>query len=116
MTDKLSQIKQAAEAKNGLLPCPFCGGRAFTGVDGLSPDFLHHVSCSKCNACVQDCATEAEAIIAWNTRTPTVPALCKAVEEAKKILRFQGDHTSIIGCRRSAKLGLTRIDKLLERV
>ena len=51
-----------------LLPCPFCGGEAHTYKNNL-----WHVACERAhNGCVTMSAfiTEAEAVEAWNTRTP----------------------------------------------
>lgn len=62
----------------GLLPCPFCGEAAkwvrpmgeWTA-NGYGPD-RWRVSCSTANCWAMTPATdtEAEAITAWNTRTP----------------------------------------------
>ena len=49
-----------------LLPCPFCGGEAETW-DGAGP---WHAICKKCGAIGSPCLSEAEAIAAWNNRTP----------------------------------------------
>ena len=51
-----------------LKPCPFCGGEAHTYKNNL-----WHVACERAhNGCVTMSAfiTEAEAVEAWNTRTP----------------------------------------------
>lgn len=65
---------------DALLPCPFCGGCArrvkhSAGLQGTTGyDQWHGVSCASCNACVgasdRRFCTPAEAIAAWNTRTP----------------------------------------------
>lgn len=60
-----------------LLPCPFCGGEAYT----TDSDNKWFVSCHDCYACVGEgydadawpdhmFYSKAEAIAAWNTRAP----------------------------------------------
>ena len=120
--------------KTELLPCPFCGGQAELQNNGSiwCENAGNTERC--CNATMLYPAgymantpkeitkdIKKRSIAAWNKRTPAVPALIqmveardKVLEEAKKILRFQGDHTSVIDCRRSAKLGLARINKIRE--
>ena len=53
---------------NKLAPCPFCGGDANSyGVSsGLQQEYYIH--CKNCSSSSKWCATEAEAIKAWNTR------------------------------------------------
>lgn len=63
-----------------LMPCPFCGGNArkvkhSAGSPGTTGyDRWHGVACAGCNACVgardRRFRTSADAIAAWNTRTP----------------------------------------------
>ena len=61
-----------------LLPCPFCGGRAYIGQTKKSLYLQYTVSCgnSRCiahglsNPFVTHYLTENDAIKAWNTRTP----------------------------------------------
>ncbi|WP_424140903.1 Lar family restriction alleviation protein, partial [Roseomonas chloroacetimidivorans] len=72
-----------------LASCPFCGGEAFSHaiephshgpVASFMPDHpgSGYVECMGCSAGIAE-ATEAEAIAAWNRRTPTPSA---AVEQA----------------------------------
>ncbi len=49
-----------------LKPCPFCGSDSITNHDTL---IGYSVGCDKCGAVAAHCATEAESISAWNTRT-----------------------------------------------
>lgn len=55
-----------------LLPCPFCGGKAF--VSARLPYFCEPatvaVVCEDCNASSKHKIKEEDAIKAWNTRTP----------------------------------------------
>ena len=55
-----------------LLPCPFCGGDAFTGETLTS---LYVVLCRGCGAETGAWDTEAEAIAAWNQRSYTTVEL-----------------------------------------
>ena len=55
-------------AMTELLPCPFCGGEA--QVRGSFMDGFRVECCGLCFASTQRYRTEAEAIEAWNTRTP----------------------------------------------
>ena len=55
-----------------LLPCPFCGGDAFTGETLTS---LYVVLCRGCGAETGAWDTEAEAIAAWNQRVDTEAAM-----------------------------------------
>lgn len=72
-----------------LKPCPFCGGEAkvLSGVpDGV---FVQHICGWEGFASEMfgyRCSTEAEAIVAWNRRSPD-PALVKALEAASHALR-----------------------------
>ena len=52
-----------------LLPCPFCGGKAevVTGLIGGYNVACMRVDCDL-SPITRGCATEAEAITAWNTR------------------------------------------------
>ena len=60
-----------------LLPCPFCGGGAVilrrTLGDGWGDLYL--ATCQKCSAEGLGSSNEAEAIAAWNRRTPQPDAL-----------------------------------------
>lgn len=49
-----------------LKPCPFCGGEAFVNFphDGSNP----FVMCKSGDGAGRQCASEAEAVTAWNTR------------------------------------------------
>ena len=92
MTDKLTKIKAAA--KNGFLPCLFCGKpdakiiKNQIDSDLLGPDKNLHfrARCEYCGAQTTTYKTSAAAIAAWNTRTPAVPALCEALEVAMALL------------------------------
>ena len=54
-----------------LLPCPFCGGKAYDHAGMLIGGKKEsvHIICETCGAKVYG-VTEAKAIEAWNTRTP----------------------------------------------
>jgi Lar family restriction alleviation protein len=70
--DKASQAFEEGE----LLPCPFCGGEAITNYKrfyGLKPIIRFGVSCQgDCGIFLDERAkSEAEAIAAWNRRTPS---------------------------------------------
>ncbi len=95
--NQIQAYRQAAEAKNGLLPCPFCGGGAELG-DGRFHDWK--VNCEKCWAEITHVDHDT-VIKLWNTRTPAIPALCEALEYA---LRFKGTLCDI----------QPEIDKILE--
>lgn len=49
-----------------LKPCPFCGSDSITNHDTF---IGYSVGCDKCGAVAAHCATKAESISAWNTRT-----------------------------------------------
>lgn len=53
--------------RTDLKPCPFCGGEANVKM-WCEPDTPYLVMCESCKASVNDYATEAEAIEAWNRR------------------------------------------------
>src|SRR5690242_8578770 len=57
--------------KDQLLACPFCGGEAMSIADWSwhEGEESHMVACKFCGGNVY-CDNEAEAITAWNTRTP----------------------------------------------
>jgi Lar family restriction alleviation protein len=57
---------------SALLPCPLCGGEASIGHIGERPRDAYIVDCP-CGASI-DGKTEAEAIAAWNRRTPPAGA------------------------------------------
>ena len=49
-----------------ILPCPFCGGEA-----EIRTNFVHHFAiCKECNTVSDYMNSKAEAIAAWNRRTP----------------------------------------------
>lgn len=56
--------------KDGLLPCPFCGGEAY--INSESGAWPHGVYCMQCGVCVKSCLHEDEgvkdAIARWNKR------------------------------------------------
>ena len=54
-------------ATEELKPCPFCGGEA----EIVGDDYMEWIAeCVECCASSMTYATEAEAVEAWNTRTP----------------------------------------------
>lgn len=55
-----------------LLPCPFCGGKAFVSarLPYFGETFTVAVACEDCNASSKHKIKEEDAIKAWNTRTP----------------------------------------------
>jgi len=53
-----------------LKQCPFCGGDG--GVLSYCQGEWHNVQCIECGMITSDELTKAEAIAAWNTRTPDV--------------------------------------------
>lgn len=70
----LSPTEPEANMEPELLPCPFCGGQAFCESPSYGRGYWY-VACDDCRAegppskNGQDCG-EAEAIAAWNRRTP----------------------------------------------
>lgn len=63
---------QIGERKSELLPCPFCGGKAFisTRLPYFGETFTVAVVCEDCNASSKHKIKEEDVIKAWNTRTP----------------------------------------------
>ncbi|WP_425595818.1 Lar family restriction alleviation protein [Pseudorhizobium flavum] len=57
--------KPAHGSRNGLLPCPFCGG-----VGDFSDVNAWWVRCDQCNAETEAFMSPEEATEAWNRRTP----------------------------------------------
>jgi hypothetical protein len=57
-----------------LLPCPFCGGKAFDGTHGMQPAGGRRVSCLHCQA-------TATSVTRWNRRA--IP-----VEESQHVNQF----------------------------
>ena len=57
---------------NELLPCPFCGGEAMPTLTAAGGIEWGHVECVErdCGAVGPTPPTTAEAIAAWNRRTP----------------------------------------------
>ena len=51
-----------------LLPCPFCGGEAFTHIFGNEIAKGYYIACDECGANIKAFGYEAEAIEAWNRR------------------------------------------------
>lgn len=60
-----------------LKPCPFCGSDSITNHDTL---IGYSVGCDKCGAVAAHCATKAESISAWNTRTAIQQAEAQATQ------------------------------------
>ena len=58
------------EERVSLKPCPFCGGEA--RLQSLPERFPSYVDCSECDCALEpsDYQSDADAIAAWNTRTP----------------------------------------------
>lgn len=53
-----------------MLPCPFCGGEAETlTAESMYGGYLFSIMCNDCLSHGYVYDTEAEAIVAWNTRT-----------------------------------------------
>lgn len=87
----MTTLSNEALAKE-LLPCPFCGGDDIT-VDHAGRDTHYFVQCNDCDV-IQDYDhgyTKAEAITAWNTRTPPVreDVLEEAANRARGMLRWR---------------------------
>jgi len=78
-----------------IKPCPFCGGEAAPNTvrysdpmrrNGLTQEVFHGVNCIYCGVCNRGTVgflKEADAITAWNTRTPAPvePVIVACVEE-----------------------------------
>jgi Lar family restriction alleviation protein len=63
--------QQPDSGSSGLLPCPFCGGKA--NVYENEVDFVTKwsVGCGDCNCNMDVCEdTPADAAVVWNTRIP----------------------------------------------
>lgn len=59
----------ALEAKEELLPCPFCGGDAEVVVTNpISISKCAYVRCKECRVLSMPCDTKDEAIATWNRR------------------------------------------------
>lgn len=92
---------EGGEMRGELLPCPFCGGEAF--IDVMSRDehgepLDHSPECGNCAVSIigAELLTEAEAITAWNTRTPSPEASRDAVLE--EALRECADKLWVLRC------------------
>lgn len=73
-TDYPNLTIQIGKRKSELLPCPFCGGKAF--ISARLPYFGETVTvaivCEDCNASSKHKIKKEDAIKAWNTRTPKI--------------------------------------------
>ncbi len=89
MTNRtIPQIRADAEAKNKLLPCPFCGGEADTNELMTSPRRQYYLSCMTvgCEAEGPTRHSMEDAIAVWNKRAVDISALCDMVEAMDKAL------------------------------
>ena len=50
-----------------LLPCPFCGGEAVSGISNYEPEEIV-IECRDCNCSTPSCEKGSLAISFWNTR------------------------------------------------
>lgn len=83
-----------------LKPCPFCGGNAETRNSKWVGRDHWGVACTGCGDPWFDCRadTEAEAITAWNTRTPE-PAAAPGDEALERFSEpFEGMLSEIVQC------------------
>lgn len=104
----IETIDQIKAKKNGLLPCPFCGGKA----EIINNFGRIGVACSQCDANFRSESICSEAdydsiIAAWNTRTYL--KLCEALKVAIKRLEWLVD----IYPSESATKDLTRIASIM---
>lgn len=96
-----------------LKACPFCGGEAYT----TDSDNKWFVSCHDCYACVGEgydadawpdhmFYSKAEAIAAWNTRTPD-SVIAELVEAARDLIARKSDTYT---ARNGRKMGIQADD------
>lgn len=65
---------QSKKLEKGLLPCPFCGGKAKMRVTGGI--IRYFVKCCSCGATTRWMTGVVKAKEAWNTRKPLDDAPC----------------------------------------
>lgn len=70
--------KPAHGSRNGLLPCPFCGG-----VGDFSEVNAWWVRCDQCNAETEAFMSPEEATEAWNRRTPAPQSHVEGTKECE---------------------------------
>jgi len=56
------------DAKGELLPCPFCGSRAYAGDDGVIDRPLWSAYCGQCDAAVENYQSREDVVAQWNRR------------------------------------------------
>lgn len=84
------------QARDALLPCPFCGGKAHLHDAAKNPAGESWVSCQSCQASSILRSNEQAAISAWNTRkareaSQTPSASLREAETAYQAQPFRGD-------------------------
>lgn len=57
---------------NELLPCPFCGGEAYTRRTIVNDDAMYVAFCMTCGASSAYCTTRGGALALWNSRAYSV--------------------------------------------
>lgn len=99
----MTDTKLDAARIEELLPCPFCGVRPFADVQNgqQTPNGeVKFVWCEKCDSCGPERLSDAEAIAAWNRRTPALRALSAPEPVAyieREVLAELGKHRDATG-------------------